>query len=212
MKQVLLLCVCSVTLVACESAYYATMERFGMPKREILVDRIEDAQEAQQDGQELFVEALEQFRSLVDFDGGELETHYERLNAAFEDSESAANRIHDRIDAVESVAEALFDEWEDELDQYTDQAMRRDSEQQLLGTRDSYSRLMTAMHSAEQTLDPVLDSFRDNVLYLRHNLNAQAITSLRSEYDAINTNIEQLILAMERAIAESNRFIAGMRA
>lgn len=197
-------------LCSCESAYYGTMEQLGVHKREILVDRIGEAQSAQQDGQEQFRDALEQFRSVVNFDGGELQKIYDRLNAEFEDTEEAAERIRDRIKAVESVADALFDEWDDELDLYTNQTLRRDSEQQLRETRVRYTRLIGAMQRAEATLDPVLDSLRDNTLYLKHNLNARAIASLRGELDTINTDVDRLISAMEIAIAESDRFIAEM--
>jgi hypothetical protein len=198
-------------LSACSSAYYGAMEQVGKHKRDILVDRIESAQSAQQEGQEQFRDALEQFRSVVNFDGGELQQIYDRLNREFEDSEAAAETIRTRIRAVETVAEDLFDEWEDELALYTNQSLRRDSEQQLGATRQRYTRLIQAMHRAENTLDPVLDNLRDNVLYLKHNLNARAIASLRGELDTINTDVDRLIQAMEAAIAESDRFIAEMR-
>lgn len=198
------------SLGACRSAYYGAMERFGIEKRDILVSRVEDAQQAQVDGQEQFVNALEQFRSVIAFEGGELESVYNRLNSEFERSEAAATRIRDRIQAVERVADDLFDEWEDELRLYNDQNLRRESERQLEATRDRYARLIDAMNRAEQTLDPVLDNLRDNVLYLRHNLNARAVASIRGELDVINTDVDRLIAAMQEAIAESERFIAGL--
>ena len=105
----------------------------------------------------------------------------------------------------------MFDEWEDELDLYTNQQLRRDSEQQLRATRDRYDQLARAMQRSEATLDPVLDSLRDNVLYLKHNLNARAIASIRGELDTIDADVDELMAAMEAAIAESDRFIAQMR-
>lgn len=209
--RMLLIGLVAFGLSACESAYYGTMEQFGVHKRDILVDRIGEAQSAQQEGQQQFRDALEQFRSVVNFNGGELEEIYERLNSEFEASEDAADNIRDRIRAVESVADALFDEWTDELDLYTNQSLRQDSEQQLRDTRARYTRLIGAMHRAEATLDPVLNSLRDNVLYLKHNLNARAIASLRGELDNINTDVDRLIDAMQQAISESDRFIAEMR-
>ena len=201
----------ALLLSACSSAYYGAMEQIGVHKRDILVDRIEDAQDAQEDGQEQFRDALEQFRSVVNFDGGELQQIYNRLDSEFIATEEAATNIRDRISAVETVADDLFDEWEDELDMYSNQALRRDSEQQLRATRERYARLIQAMNRAEATLDPVLDNLRDNVLYLKHNLNARAIASLRGELDTINTDVDRLIAAMEAAIAESDRFISEMR-
>lgn len=207
----LLLGLCVLALTSCETAYYNTMEQFGVHKRDILVERITDAQTAQQDGQQQFRDALEQFRSVVNFDGGQLEAVYEKLNSEFEDSEDAADTIRGRIKDVESVAQALFDEWTAELDLYTNQTLRRESESQLRDTRARFERLIAAMHRAESTLDPVLDSLRDNTLYLKHNLNARAIASLRGELDSIDTNVEALIDAMQIAIAESDSFIAQMR-
>lgn len=211
LTRLLAFAVLGLTLAACQSAYYGAMEQFGVHKRDILVDRVEEAQEAQEDGQEQFESALEQFRSVRDFDGGELQEVYNRLNAEFEASEAAAQRIRDRIDAVEVVAEDLFDEWSDELELYTSDSLRRDSEAQLRTTRQRYERLMTAMNRVESSLDPVLDTLRDNVLYLRHNLNSRAIASLQGELDTIGTDVDQLIDDMQEAIRESREFIEDMR-
>jgi ElaB/YqjD/DUF883 family membrane-anchored ribosome-binding protein len=200
-----------VLLSGCESVYYDTMEQFGIHKREILIDRIEDAQDAQEEGQEQFKDALEQFQAVVNFDGGDLELVYNKLNDEYEDSVDAADTIRDRIDQVEDVAEDLFDEWTAELEQYSNASLRRDSERQLRETRRRYERLMTSMRRAEQTIDPVLASLKDNVLYLKHNLNARAIASLKGELSMVNQDVENLISAMQRAIAESNAFIEDMQ-
>ena len=130
MKKLLLISALTA-LVGCQTAYYSTMEQFGVEKRDILLDRIEQAQSAQEDGQEQFRSALEQFSAVVNFDGGELQQVYDRLNTEFEDSEAAAAEIRNRIDAVESVSEDLFNAWSAELEQYTNQSLRRDSERQL---------------------------------------------------------------------------------
>ncbi|MEK9823739.1 MAG: DUF2959 domain-containing protein [Gammaproteobacteria bacterium] len=200
-----------ILLASCESVYYDTMEQFGIHKREILIDRIEDAQDAQEDGQEQFKDALEQFQAVVNFDGGDLEVVYNKLNDEYEDSEEAAETIRERIDQVEDVAEDLFDEWTTELEQYSNAALRRDSERQLRETRRRYERLISSMRRAEQTIDPVLASLKDNVLYLKHNLNARAIASLKGELNTVNQDVENLISAMQRAIAESNAFIEDMQ-
>lgn len=198
-------------LFGCQSTYYNMMERVGVHKRDILIDRVGEAQEAQQEGQEQFKSALEQFRSVIDFEAGELEDAYNRLNDEYEHSVDAANRIRDRIDAVESVAGALFDEWEAELDEYTNASLRRNSQQQLRDTRRRYERLISAMHRAESAIDPVLASLKDNVLYLKHNLNARAIAALKGELATIDTDVASLIATMEDAIRESDQFIHQLR-
>lgn len=207
----LLLTLLAINLAGCESTYYDTMEQFGIHKREILIDRIEDAQTAQEQGQEQFKDALEQFQAVVDFDGGDLEVIYNRLNSEYEDSLDAAETIRERIDGVESVAEALFSEWETELNEYSSATLKRDSQRQLEQTRRRFDQLMSAMQKAERTIDPVLASLKDNVLYLKHNLNALAIASLKSELSTVNKDVTTLIEAMQTAINESSAFIDQMK-
>jgi hypothetical protein len=210
MRKLLLLCG-AVLLASCDSAYLATMEKVGVHKRDILVGRIEDTQQAQQEGQQQFKDALAQFKSVVSINGGELEAVYEKLNDEYEDSESAANAIHDRIAKVESVSSALFDEWQDEIEQYSNAAMKRDSTAKLKQTKQEYSRLIAAMKKAEKSLDPALTAMHDQVLYLKHNLNARAIASLKGELKTIDANVSALLANMQRSIDESDRFIAKLK-
>ncbi len=197
-------------LAGCSSAYYKTMESFGVEKRDILVDRVEEARDAQDSASEQFASALEQFRATVNFDGGDLEKTYDRLNSEYESSVSEAGDVSDRIDAVESVATDLFKEWEQELDQYSRKDLRNSSAKLLRDTRARYDKLMTSMRRAENSMQPVLDAFHDQVLYLKHNLNARAIGALRNELDTIERDTARLIAQMQKAIAEANTFIDSM--
>ena len=197
-------------LAGCQAAYFNTMEKFGIHKRDILVDRVEDARNAQEEAKEQFKSALEEFSSVLGFHGGELQDKYEKLNDAFEDSEKRAEEVSDRIDSVESVAEALFDEWESELTQYSNKNLRQTSQRKLNQTRKQYKQLLGVMKRAEKRIDPVLKVFRDHVLFLKHNLNAKAIASLQSELVSVESNVGRLIRDMERSINEADRFIKSM--
>ncbi|MDG1772512.1 MAG: DUF2959 domain-containing protein [Oceanicoccus sp.] len=208
---ILFIVVLGVFLCGCESTYYSAMEEVGYHKRDILIDRIEQAQEAQIEGQEQFKSALEQFKSVVNFDGGELEEVYNQLNDEYENSVEAAEEISNRIEKVDSVASALFDEWSDELDQYTSTNLRRDSERKLKETQRRYKNLLNAMRKTEKSIDPVLNTLRDNTLYLKHNLNARAISSLKNELGTVNKNVNALIDNMEQAIRESDAFIKQLK-
>jgi hypothetical protein len=194
----------------CQRAYYAAMEQFGYHKRDLLVSRVEDARDSQEEAKEQFKSALEKFSAVLHFDGGELEDKYEQLSAELERSEATASTVHDRIEAVENVSQALFKEWEAELDQYDNETLRRDSARQLKAARRRYTPLIRSMKRAESKIDPVLSAFRDQVLYLKHNLNARAIASLQGELSSIETDIDALIKEMEAAIAEADAFIKAI--
>jgi len=197
-------------LNGCSGTYYKTMESLGVEKRDILVDRVEDARDSQDSASEQFASALDQFRSTVNFDGGDLEEIYDRLNDEYEDSVAAAEKVSDRIDSVENVAEDLFNEWEGELEQYSKADLRKSSAALLRDTRKRYKQLMATMHRAERSMEPVLEAFHDQVLFLKHNLNARAIGALRNELDSIERDTATLIAQMQKAIAEANAFIDSM--
>ena len=198
-------------LTACETVLYDALERVGYHKRDILIDRIDAAQASQTEGQEQFKSALEQFKSVINFDGGDLEVTYNQLNDEYEASIDAADEIHDRIDSVEHVADALFGEWQEELEQYSNATLRRDSERQLKDTRRRYSKVLGAMRRVEKAINPVLASLKDNTLYLKHNLNARAIASLKDELGTVDNDVNALLTAMQQAINESNAFINELR-
>jgi len=197
-------------LAACSGTYYKAMETMGYEKREILVDRVEEARDAQEEASEQFTSALDQFRATVNFDGGDLEATYDRLNSEYEDSLSEAENVSARIDSVESVSEDLFEEWQAELAEYSNADMRRESESMLRDTKSRFKQMMTAMRRAEKSMDPVLQAFQDQVLYLKHNLNARAIGALSKELDGIERDTARLITDMQKAIAEADSFIRSM--
>ena len=211
MKRVFVSLLMASALVACQSAYYEVAEQVGYHKREILVDRVEDARDAQVDAEEQFQSAQEQLLTLIDFDGGDLQDAYEELNDEYEAAAEAAQEVGDRIDAIEHVAEALFDEWADELEEYSNARLKSDSQRKLRQTRTRYDSLIKTMRRSESRMDPVLAALKDNVLYLKHNLNAQAVAALRVEFDKIDRDIDLLIKEMQKSIASSNEFIDSLK-
>ena len=197
-------------LTGCSHFYYEGMEKFGRHKRDILVDRVIDARDEQEEAKEQFATALEQFKSVVAFEGGDLETKYDQLQDEYDRSEEKANALRERIDSVENVAEALFDEWEDELDDYQSGDLRRASERQLRDTRERYEDLLTAMRRVEERMEPVLEAFEDQVLFLKHNLNARAIASLQGTLVSIESDVDALIQEMNQSIEQANSFLREM--
>lgn len=214
MKRFILVCALGLTIPlvsGCQSAYYSAMEQVGIHKRDILVDRVEDTRNAQDEAQEQFLSALEQFRTVVNFDGGELEEVYNDLQSEYDNSVAAAEEVSDHIRQVEDVSEALFEEWQDELDQYTSQKLRSQSARSLRDTKARYKTLHTSLKRAESKMQPVLSALLDNTLYLKHNLNARAIGSLKGEFAGIKQDIDRLVAEMQRSIQQSDKFISEMK-
>jgi ElaB/YqjD/DUF883 family membrane-anchored ribosome-binding protein len=186
------------------------MESVGIPKRDILASRVVSARDAQQDAKEEITDALTEFGRVVSYEGSDLETRYRKLAAQLQDGEDAAETVRSRIRDVESVAEALFAEWQRELGQYSSASLRAKSEQQLRQTRARYGEMLGAMKRAEARLEPALQPLRDQVLFLKHNLNARAVAGLKGEVAKIDAQVNRLVAELDAAIAEANRFIADL--
>ncbi len=199
-----------LSLASCDKAYMATMEKMGYAKRDILSTRVKSARDAQEDAKQEIQTTLEQFGKVVAYEGGDLEATYKKLNGELENSEDSAEAVRKKISDVESVADALFSEWETELGQYSSADLRRKSQAKLTQTKGRYREMLGAMKRAEQRIEPVLKPLRDQVLYLKHNLNARALSAIKGELVKVDAQVDQLVKDMNRSIAEADKFIQTM--
>jgi hypothetical protein len=195
----------------CSSIYYSTYETFGVYKRDLLKKRVSAARDDQAEAQEQFKDALTRLKEITKFDGGELERAFNALKSEYDGCVSSAESVRKRIRDVESVAADLFKEWEKEIGEIGTPALRDSSRQQLTATKERYNELHRALISAEQSMTPVLSQFKDYVLYLKHNLNAQAVASLKGETTSIQNEITRLIEQMNSSIARADEFIKTMK-
>lgn len=197
-------------LSRCQKLYFQAVESTGRHKRDILVTRVENARDSLEEAKLQFQTALDRFSELTRFDGGDLEDVYRQLKIEFDYSHAKAVAVQDRIGAVQDVALALFAEWEQELDQYSSRSLRSSSRQKLKLTQQHYGQLINAMRKAESKINPVLRVFQDQVLFLKHNLNAKAVASLENELHTMTTGVSGLISAMERSISRANDFVDSL--
>lgn len=204
----------ALPLAGCAKTKIWVNEKLGHEKREQLVTSVENARDQQEKAKNAFASALEEFLAITEGDQAtaDLEAKYKRIESAYKNSASRAEAVHARIASVESVASALFREWNKELSEYTSDSLRASSQEQLDATRARYTELIGAMKDAAAKMDPVLAAFKDQTLFLKHNLNARAIASLETDLAKVKTDVAELVKEMEASIAEANAFIDEMRA
>ncbi len=210
--RTLVLCLALCLLNGCDTAYYGAWEKVGVHKRDILRDRVEAAMASQEDAKEEFRSALERFESVAGTQSGVLKDAYTELQATYDDAQSRADIVHNRIEAVDAVSGDLFKEWTAEIQQISNTRLQADSRRQLKSSQAAYQGLILSMRRAEARMQPVLTAFKDQVLYLKHNLNAQAITSLRGELKAIEGDVARLVAEMEESIRKSQIFLKELSA
>lgn len=202
---------CLLLLAGCGSVVDLAKQEMGYPKRDILVSNVKTARNDEDAAKQQFQTTLQQFQAVTHFNGGDLETEYNKLNYQYETCESRATAVRDQIDRVEKSAARLFEEWQSELAQYSNPDLRRRSEAELNETKTRYARLIGVMKEASKRMDPVLAAFKDQVLFLKHNLNAAAIASLSTTASGIDADVSKLIKDMEASIAEADSFVSQMK-
>lgn len=194
----------------CRSAVYSTYEKFGVYKRDLLKKRVVAARNEEKEAGEQFKDALTKLREMYGSTGSDLEKAYDKLKGEYDASVSKAEAVRKRVRDMETVAADLFREWENEIKQITSESMRTSSRDQLRQTRDRYDEMHAALKRAEVSMEPVLVKFRDHILYLKHNLNAQAIASLKGEAVSIQNDIARLIDDMNASVQQADAFIKQM--
>lgn len=197
-------------LTACSSLYYSTMEKFGYQKRDLLVERVEEARESQASAKQQIQTTFEAFRSLTGFEGGELEANYRTFKSLQEQSVARAADVGKRIASIEEVGGDMFTEWGEEIGQIQNPDLRAQSEKMKADTERRYIGLIQTMKAAEQRMQPVLTAFNDQVLFLKHNLNAAAISSLQNQATRIQSDVDELVAEMQKSIEEADRFIQSL--
>ena len=207
----LLAAVLILAVSGCSTVYYAAYEKVGVYKRDLLKKSVVAARDDQKQAQEQFKDAMTRLREITKFEGGEAEKAYKGLKSDYDDCLKRADAVHKRIREVETVSSDLFAEWDTENNQITTPSLRSTSQQQLAETKSRYAKMHTALVSAEQTMPPVLQKFNDYVLYLKHNLNAQAIASLNGEAANIQSEIGKLLESMNQSIARADEFVKAMK-
>lgn len=194
-------------LMACSSIYYNFWEKLGVEKRDLLKRDIAHAQDAQKESQEVFVSALDRIQQIYGLEGGELEQAYRGLSRDYEKAESKAKELRSRISSIEEIAQDLFEEWRSEAKSMRNSQMKRQSLARLQETEERFKNMRSAMKMAESSMEPVLQTMRDQVLFLKHNLNAMALNSFKKEFTNIEGDIKKLIRDMNRSIQQSESFL-----
>jgi DNA repair exonuclease SbcCD ATPase subunit len=207
-----ILCLIALSISACQSAYYKTMQTFGKEKRDILIQRVKDSKKDQEQAKEKLQTTMESFQELTGFQGGSLEKSYKKLNGEYEQAQDKANKLHDRIKSIDQVSNDLFSEWQKEIDQMGNAKLKSQSSALLRDAKQRQSVFMKAMNKTEDQMTPVLNSFRDQVFFLKHNLNARAIGSLKGTSAKINTDVTTLMKSIDSSMQEADKLISSLSA
>src|SRR3954451_17689991 len=86
-----------IALSGCRAAMYSAYEKVGVYKRDLLKKRVVAARDEQKGAQQEFKDALTRLKEITNFEGGELEKRFRRLQSDYDDAASRVAAVHKRV-------------------------------------------------------------------------------------------------------------------
>jgi len=188
---------------AVNKAKYEAYEMVGMEKRDLFKKEVANVKEEQEETGEAFKDALTKLKEIYLFDGGDLEKAHGKLNSSYEEAKEKSKNVSGRITQLDTVAQDLFTEWQNEIQEISSADLKSKSRDRLAETRQKYNQLHKQLKTSEAKIAPVLSKLKDQVLYMKHNLNAKAIGGLKTESAKIQNDIEKLMNEMKESNAKA---------
>jgi hypothetical protein len=183
------------------------MEKFGKEKRDLLVSKVKQVRDGEADTAQQLKDALTRLQEAYGLQGTQLEQFYTKLKSDYEASKSKADNVLQRIKQMDQIAHDLFVEWDKEARSIQTASLREQDLAQLEQTKTRYAALYTATTKAQSSMEPVLTKMNDYVLFLKGNLNAQAMGAIQGEASKIQVDIQKLIADMNASIQQAEAFL-----
>jgi hypothetical protein len=196
--------------LSCSDAYYSFWEGVGKEKRDLFRGHVEKVRDDQEEASEQFKDTLERIKVVYQVEESELETSFRKLESAYEEAEARAQQVRERIAKLNRIADDLFTEWEGEIASMSSPELKSRSREKLRSTQARFKEMRVVMTQSEARMEPVLTRFRDQVLFMKHDLNARALSDLEGEVISIEADVESLVRDLEASIAEADRFIGEL--
>lgn len=192
---------------AVNKAKYSAYEMVGVEKRDLFKKEVSNVKDDQEETGESFKDALKKLKEIYAFDGGDLEDKHEDLNESYINAKEKSQNVKNRIEKLNTVATDLFAEWEGEILEISSSDLQKQSREKLVETKKKYNQLYKQLKASESKVAPVLTKLKDQVLFLKHNLNAKAIAGLKVESGKIQSEIKGLIDEMNESNRKAEEFI-----
>jgi DNA repair exonuclease SbcCD ATPase subunit len=198
----------AAALFGCKSStYYEAAETVGYEKREMLIDRLQEARDSQVGAKQQMQTALYTLRRIGSVPETELEDLHDDLATEVNRAKDQLDDLHDDIAAVESVARSLFDDWEDDLAKFENQEARNRSQEELRDTRKRHETLVAELRSSERKLQRIMPRLEDQARVLEHAEELGRSPSLTDDLDDVREEISTLIEELDDSIDRTQRFI-----
>jgi hypothetical protein len=183
----------------------------GVKQVERLVKASGNTVKAVADTKLQLVKTLDIYNALMADDAKDRKKLYNSLQKEMENTEKRRATIGEVAATMSAEADTLFKQWTDSAAAIENADLRKKSEERLAATKASYAEIGTVGQKASDLYGPFMKDLQDQVTFLGHDLNAEAVASLKPEAAKINEAASKLIQSIDDTITTANTNIGALR-
>lgn len=142
---------------------------------------------------------------------GDSRSAYDALSRHVGKSEKQVARTRREVDKMEAAADTYFSDWAASLEEMKDEELRAKAFGRMNGTRDRYDEILVLGRQARDEFDTFISLLKDKLVFTGHDLNPEAIASLREDSEAFNEQAETLRRKIDKTIGTAHRYIDSLR-
>jgi len=150
--------------------------------------------------------ALDGLDVIVEADYADPVVAYQEFVDSIEASEKQAESLRDVYEPMQDAAEKLFKQWSKDLEEFSSLSMRQRSQSRLLKTRQRYDMIVAAVEPALMSYDQLNQSLRDHALFLGHDLNPEAVTTIEADAEELGKQVEALDAQFDTCLEASQTY------
>ena len=183
----------------------------GVKQVERLVKASGNTVKAIADTKVQLMKTMEVYNSLFADDADNRKKIYNNIQKEMENTEKRRGKIVEEAAKMNAEADALFKDWTNSTAAIESPDLRKRSEERLNATKASYAEIGTAAQKAGDMYGPFMKALQDQITFLGHDLNPDAVASLKPDAAKLNERADQLIRSIDDTIATSNKNIGALR-
>jgi hypothetical protein len=203
-----------VALVVATSAVLAasaSAQDQGIKQVEALVKASGSTVQAIAETKLQLLKTMDAYNALLADDAKDRKKMYRDLQKEMENTEKRRAEITRRSGLMATEAQSLFKSWETSAATIESEDLRKRSEERLTKTKASFAEIRAVGDKAAQLYAPVMKTLGDKVKYLGHDLNPNAVATLKPDADKLNKEVQELVKAVDDTIGTTNAKIGELR-
>ncbi len=174
------------------------------------IEKIERASDEMKDLRKHLDKVFEAYHKTLREGTDKRRSSYNELVKALERCEEKTKELRKRHEEMDKQAEEYFKRWKNSVKDIKNADLEQRSEGRLETTRRRYREVSESWKGMREDYEPVLAELRDQIVYLGHDLNEDAVLSLKEDAAELEELASALFRSMEGFGSTADEYISGL--